>query len=224
MLQNQKLKDNNGYQVALFPLEVVSISQGWYETFSHDPDNSYATDLLGRNLEGGRVFRAPCYAPVDIKLLWTDVSNCCALWQSLEKVHFADNTLDYLGIIVYHDNDIENGTYSEIGTVKLQGEIFNRTGTGGKVTGDHVHLETGKGEVNLNQNKFHFLDTTDCKRIVPDEVLFVNDTIVNEYPRYNWKIFEGGVVPEPPEPTPTEKNKNIQKWFITRNKKILIKY
>lgn len=51
-------------------------------------------------------------------------------------------------------------------------------------------METGKGQVNLNDYKYHFLDTTSCKRIVPDNVLFVNDTIVTPRQNYNWKTFE----------------------------------
>ena len=147
-----------------------------------------------------------------------------ALWQSVNPVHFADDTLDYLGIIVYHDNDITNGTYSNVGDIKRQGEIFNHTGTGGNVTGDHVHLETGKGQVNLSQYRYHFLDSTDCKRIVPDNALFVNDTIVTPYPRYSWKTYQGGVVPPGPGPGPTPTGKNSNKWFKTKCKKIIIKY
>ncbi len=114
-----------------------------------------------------------------------------ALWQSLEPVHFANDSIDYLGIIVYHDNDIENGTYSSVGTIKRQGEIFNRTGTGGFATGDHVHLEVGKGQVNLATDYlYHFRDDTNCKRIVPDNVLFTNDTITPTYQGYNWKTYE----------------------------------
>ena len=200
MYAGQQLQDDNGKQVCLFPLTGFSISQAWYESFSHDSSRYYATDFVALDSNGNRQFRAPCYAPVDIKLLWKDPVECCALWQSVEQVHFADNTLDYLGIIVYHDNDISNGTYSNVGDIKRQGEIFNRTGTGGNVTGDHVHLETGKGEVNLSQYRYHFLDSTSCRRLVPDDALFVNDTLVTPKAQYNWKTFEGGVVP--PTPTP----------------------
>ena len=166
--------------------------------------------------------------------MWKDPVECCALWQSLEQVHFADNTLDYLGLIVYHDNDISNGTYSNVGDIKRQGEIFNHTGTGGNVTGDHVHLETGKGEVNLSQYRYHFLDSTSCRRLVPDDALFVNATIVTPKAQYNWKEFQGGVVPpdppdppdppEPPTPTPSEHNNLWKKWFLMRNKKIILRY
>lgn len=82
--------------------------------------------------QGQRELRAPCYAPVDIELKYVDPTECMALWVSTDTVHFADDTIDYLSIIVYHDNDIANGTYSSVGTIKRQGEIFNRTGTGRK--------------------------------------------------------------------------------------------
>lgn len=160
------------------------------------------------------------------------------MWQSLNPVHFADGSLDYLGLIVYHDNDIQNGTYSSVGTIKRQGEIFNRSGTGGNVSGDHLHLETGKGQVNLQSDYlYHFRDNTSCKRIVPDRALFVNDTLVvpDQYSSgYNWLIYDGGVVPpqppdppdppDPPTPTPTDHNNLWKKWYLLRNKKINFKY
>lgn len=228
MLPNQRLNDPNGNQVALFPLVGFSISQPWYGTYSHEGGATYyATDFVALDSNGNTQTRAPCYAPVDMQLLWKEVPNCVALWQSVNPVHFADNTLDYLGIIVYHDNDIENGTYSPVGTIKRQGEIFNRSGTGGHASGDHVHLETGKGQVNLQTDYlYHFRDNTGCKRIVPDDALFVNDTRVTPYPRYNWKIYEGGVVPPGPGPgpEPTRNNNNWKKWALSRSKKIILKY
>lgn len=169
--------------------------------------------------------RAPCYAPVDIQLLWYDTTECCALWQSVNQVHFADGSKDYLGIIVYHDNDIANGTYSSIGTIKRQGEVFNHTGTGGNVTGDHVHLETGKGQVNLLQYRYHFLETTSCKRIKPDEALFINDTVIypdihDYYLGYHFVEYDGGITP-----TPSVNIKSKFPWVLyarkLRNKKFL---
>ncbi len=221
MLPNQTLYDSMNRQVCLFPLEAFKITQPWWGTVSHQGGATYyATDFVGYNEQGQSITRAPCYAPVDIKLLWIGVTDCVALWQSVDQVHFADGSIDYLGIIVYHDNDIQNGTYSPIGTIKRQGEIFNRTGTGGNVSGDHVHLETGKGKVNLEQYTYHFTDATDCRRIVPDDALFINDTIIvpSEYDSgYSWKTYEGGH----PSPTPTSKNSN--KWLGARAKRINIR-
>lgn len=133
MRANQKMYDDNGYQVALFPLEGFHISQTDMETYSHNPPLYWATDYLGWNLFG-RVYRDPCFAPVDIKCIWLDKAVCVAVWESLAPVHLANGMIDYLTITVYHDQDITNGLIT-VGTFKQQGEQFNRTGTGGHVTG-----------------------------------------------------------------------------------------
>ena len=117
---------------------------------------------------------------------------------------------------MYHDNDITNGTYASVGDIVTQGQIFNRSGTGGNVTGDHVHLETGKGQVNLSQYKYHFLDSTNCKRIVPDSALFVNDTYVTPKAQYNWIEYDGGITP--PTPTPTVVKKSKFPWVLYARK------
>ena len=119
---------------------------------------------------------------------------------------------------MYHDNDITNGTYASVGDVVQQGQIFNRSGTGGNVTGDHVHLETGKGQVNLSQYRYHFYDTTDCKRIVPDHALFVNDTYVTPRAQYNWVEFDGGITPPPIPPTPIVLKKTKFPWVLYARK------
>ena len=134
MRAGQKLYDNNAIQVALFPLSGFHISQRDDETFSHNPSRYWATDYLGWN-SSGRVYRDPCYAPVDIKCVWLDRTECMAIWESLLPVHLANGMTDqYLTLIVYHDQDITNGLITT-GTIKRQGEQFNRTGTGGQVTG-----------------------------------------------------------------------------------------
>ncbi len=188
----QTMRDPQGYEIPLFPIEELYISQGDTGTYSHDYSRYYATDCLGY-VNGQRVNRCPCYAPVTIKLLWKDSTECCAMWQSVNQVHFADGSIDYMGIIVYHDNDIQNGTYYSVGTVKNQGEIFNKTGTGGNVTGDHVHIEIGKGVPNLSQYRYHFLENTRCKRIRIFNAIFINDTpIIQNWTGYTWTTYEGG--------------------------------
>ena len=136
----------------MFPLEEIYISQADYGSFSHE-DWYYATDYLGY-VNGSRVNRCECYAPVDIECIWINLTECVALWQSVEKVQLANGMIDYLGLIVYHDNDIQNGLIT-VGTKKLQGELFNKTGTGGDVSGDHLHLETGYGkyETSISRSK-----------------------------------------------------------------------
>ena len=223
MRANQKLYDDNGYQVALFPLEGFHVSQADNGTYSHGGGALYwATDYLGWNLFG-RVYRDPCYAPVDIKCIWLNKANCVAVWESLQKVHLANGMIDFLTLTVYHDQDITNGLIT-VGTVKQQGQQFNRTGTGGNVTGDHVHLETGYGRYTLPYNtsgnhsdnyKFHITDYTTCKRLHNYDALFINDTFPIQSPSYyNWRVYEGGS----PTPTPPSKKKYRFKWVLYANK------
>lgn len=196
MIAGQKLKDKNNKQVALFPLPYINVTQADDETYSHE-DWYYATDYLGWG-ENGRIYRCDCYAPVDIKCIYVDTTECMAVWESLEKVHLANDMIDYLGLIVYHDNDITNGLVA-VGTIKYQGDTFNKTGTGGNVTGDHMHLETGYGKFSqpnvstargTANYKYHFTDYTDVKRLHNYEALFINSTINYYSPSYYiWKNY-----------------------------------
>ena len=51
-------------------------------------------------------------------------------------------------------------------------------------------METGIGQVNLNDYRYHFTDNSQCKRIVPDDALFVNDTYVTQLSGYNWSTYD----------------------------------
>ena len=214
MRAGQTLYDNNGKQVALFPLTGFHISQRDDETYSHNPSRYWATDYLGWN-SNGRVYRDPCYAPVDLKLVWKNTTECMAIWESLNPVHLANNMIDYLTIIVYHDNDIQNNTYSSIGTIKRQGEQFNKTGTGGNVTGDHVHLETGYGKFSSPANHYHIENSGGVHRLHNYDALFINDTSPYQSPgNYSWKTFQGG---SPIPPTPSGKKYHF-KWVLYARK------
>lgn len=229
MRANEKMYDNNGKQVALFPLESFVISQADTETYSHNPSVYWATDYLGYNLAGNRVYRAPCYAPVDLKLLWFDPSYPVAVWESLQPVHLANNMIDYLTVLVYHDNDVANGVYS-VGDIKRQGEVFNKTGTlnHGSTVGDHMHLETGYGKYNLSYStgagtaeyKYHITDYTTVKRLHNYDALFINDTVprtTSQYPTtYPWKTFQGGS----PIPPSEYKRYHFKFYLFKRNRQM----
>ena len=218
MRAHQTLYDDNNYQVALFPLEGFSVSQADNGTYSHGGGQVYwATDYLGLDSQGNRIYRDPCYAPVDIKCIWLNRTECVAVWESLDRVHLANGMIDYLTITVYHDNDIQDGV-TQVGTIKRQGEMFNKTGVGGQVSGDHVHLETGYGRYTSSSSssygtseyKYHITDWTAPKRLHNYDALFINDTTPHTSPSYyNWKTFSGGH----PSPTP-ESRKYRFKWVL----------
>lgn len=203
MIAGQTMRDRQGYQVALFPMEGFHISQTDYGTFSHGGGAVYwATDYLGYSASG-RILRCPCYAPVDIKLIFKNRTESMCVWESLTPVHLANGMIDYLTITCYHDDDIENNNYYAIGTIKRQGEEFFKTGTGGTATGDHLHLETGYGKYNTSSSssagtaeyKFHITDYTTPKRLHNYDALFINDTNPIQTPEhYDWKTF---IAPSP---------------------------
>lgn len=226
MRPNQKMYDSNGKQIALFPLEAFVITQRDIDTYSHNPSVYWATDYMGWSANG-RVYRDPCYAPVDLKLIWQDTSYPVAVWESLEKVHLANGVIDYLTLTVYHDNDVYNGVY-HVGDIKRQGTVFNKTGTynnGTSSVGDHLHLETGRGRYTSPNNtgpntlnyKYHITDYTAPKRLHNYDALFINNTTpytTSQYPyTYPWKTFQGG------SPTPTPEYKKYRfKWVLYANK------
>lgn len=202
MLAGQTMRDRNGFQIALFPLNGFHISQTDYGTFSHHGGVEYwATDYLGWAPITGRVYRDPCYAPVDIKLIFKNATECMAVWESVSRVHLANGMIDFLTITCYHDNDIENNNYYPVGTIKRQGEEFFKTGTGGTATGDHLHMETGYGRYitptstdrGTLEYKYHITDYTRPKRLHNYDALFINDTSPIETPEhYDWKTYNGG--------------------------------
>ena len=204
MLAHQTLVDDDGYQVALFPLEYMNISQGEGGSYSHS--GSYAIDFLGWGANG-RVYNCPCYAPVDLKCVYA-TSDSYRIFESLDKVHLADGTLSYLTIWFNHG---DHNASIHLGDIFRQGEQCNETGTTGFATGDHSHIIVGKGkyigqkQVNGNwtlKNQVHMYNT-----------LFVNDTVlINDY-NYNWRVFQGGH----PTPTPTPQKYNF-KWVLYANK------
>ena len=204
MRAGQTLYDDDNNQVCLFPLEYMNISQGEGGSYSHS--GTYAVDFLGWG-PNGRVYECPCYAPVDIKCVYAPSSNTYRIYESLNKVHFADGSLDYLTIWFNHGNHNAN---IHVGDIFPMGTKCNETGVSGQVTGDHSHIICGKGkytgqkQVNGNwtlKNQVHIYNA-----------LFVNDTVlVNDY-NYNWKTFEGG------NPNPPSMKKYRFKWVLYANK------
>lgn len=201
----QRMYDSNGYEVALFPLEEMSISQGENGQLSHQL--TYNIDFLGY-VNGIRVFNCPMYAPVTLKVvsLWDYNGSHTVTFESVSPVHLANGQIDYLTIGCTHDN---NPPYHTIGDVIQQGNIFYHTGTYGGVTGDHVHMTIGQGHfgsyiLRYQTPQYYCYDLSN--RIHMYDGLYVNDTTILDGEGYDWKTFQGGS-PEPPTPTPTYKHK-----------------
>lgn len=206
MRAGQTMIDNDGYQVALFPLEYMNISQGEGGSYSHS--GSYAIDFLGWG-SGGRVYNCPCYAPVDLKCVYAS-SISYRIFESVNKVHLADGSLNYLTIWFNHG---DHNSSIHVGDRFPQGTQCNETGTTGGGTGDHTHIICGLGKY-IGQKKVNG-NWTLKNQMHCYNALFVNDTVlINDY-NYNWREFQGGS----PSPTPIPTDKRYRfKWVLYANK------
>ena len=202
MKPNEKLIDSKtGCEVALFPLEYLNMSQDEGGDFSHA--GTLAMDFLGWGISG-RLLKCPYYAPVSCTCIGsTESAN--RIWQSNNKVLFADGTVDYMTWVQAHDNNPH-----PVGTVLNQGDLLGHTGTAGNVTGDHLHLNVAKGKyANWEQvppnnnwqlkNSIHIYDA-----------LFVNDTVIIRGFNKPWITYSG--------PSQILRSKSKFKWVLYANK------
>lgn len=206
MTAGERLIADDGYEVMLFPLEYMNISQGEGGTGSHQ--GTYSMDFLGWDANG-RVYHCPVYAPCSCKCTNTswDETGGSRVFTSLNKVHCPDGTFDYITFNTVHDNNPIASLNQEF----TQGDLIAHTGTAyhsGSV-GDHVHLnvargtyqgfyDVGTGHYQLRNSK-HIYDT--C---------FVNDTVIIDGLSYAWRIYQGGHTPD--------YRKYKFKWVLYANK------
>lgn len=120
---------------AVLMMDYLNITQGSNGSFSHSGD--MAIDIAGKDT-GIDPLKAP-FTGI-IKKIYND-SN--AVWlESIDKVLYADGTVDYMTVLTIHDNDISN---LKVGMKINQGEVYYNEGTKGYATGNHIHLAVGKG-------------------------------------------------------------------------------
>lgn len=125
---------------AILPMQNMSISQGRYGNYSHKNLNAY--DLNGEDGSRER-FRAPCEVVLVKKLAkaTTGFANTL-IYQSVDKVDFADGRREYVTFALTHCNNINEFVLNKI---YKQWDVIYYEGTTGKATGNHVHFEIGLG-------------------------------------------------------------------------------
>ena len=170
----------DGIQDFLCPFTDMYITQGAGGSYSHA--GTMANDVRG--LEPG--VRYPYYAPCDCKLIWRDLSTGEGMWQSLNKVRFANGNIDYATFVTVHDNTFD----ANVGQVVPQGEQLGNMGDKGNATGVHCHIEIAQHNysiANWHQNQYGnwcFPDETDT-----DDCYFMNNTNIMNYKEANWKYI-----------------------------------
>lgn len=166
-------------QKPLYPLKNMRITQG-YGTGTHI--DSFAIDDGGFDSGIENIF-AP-FTGV-IKKIYKDDAN--EVWlESLDKVEYPDGTIDYMTIMFAHCNDVSN---LRINQIISQGTAFYSEGTKGNASGNHCHIECGRGMftgTGWYKNNSGFWNINNSKK--PQECFWVDDTIniINDN-NYNFK-------------------------------------
>lgn len=201
MTAGQQMVDEQGNEIALFPLEYMNISQGEGGSYSHS--GTYSIDFMGWGANG-RILKCPYYAPFTCKVV--QHASYYNVWQSTNQV-ITPTGKKYVSFVVMHDDDPPPS-----GTLKQQGELIGHTGTktspgGTPVTGDHVHINgangtfqgwTQQGKQLKNYNHLYNL-------------FYINDTVIINGYGYSWKTYQGGITPYPA-------TKYHFKWVLYANK------
>ena len=152
----------------IFPTKYMRITQG-YEEGTHK--DSYAIDNAGKDYNIEKI-----YAPFTgiIKKIYPNDAN--EVWlESKEKVEYPDGTIDYMTIMFAHANDVSN---LFVGKEIRQNEAFYEEGTKGNTTGNHCHIECGRGKFTGSgwyENSSGYWSINNRKK--PEECLWIDDSI-----------------------------------------------
>lgn len=178
MRAGEKLVAPDGYEVALFPCEVL------YLTESRDPDEHdvLALDFLPRNLAGQAITAMPCYAPFSGTIVYTSNDHNLIL-ESDDKVHMPDGSLEYGRVLVAHSFVAPvSGTHYD------QGDLFYRTGNYGQSSGEHLHMEVAHVSSKSVQ-KWNTGGVGIYGAIHMWNALYVNNTYLLRPEDYPWKEY-----------------------------------
>ena len=123
-----------GIEDFLCPFTDMYITQGSNSSFSHK--GVMANDVRGRVSGVKYAYYAPCTS----RCLRTYPSSGQAMWQSVNKVRFANGRIDYATYMTAHDDTLN--TY--VGKIINQGERLGNMGTKGNATGVHCHIQVSQ--------------------------------------------------------------------------------
>lgn len=145
MIKGQKLVAADGYEVALYPLESIRITQSYAGSTSHGGKTVKNTGLWDVTGVSGDNPKGAIYAPVTMICKAVKkgyASGNQTILQSVNKVHLGNNTIGYLIFGYGHDANLD----VEVGKIYEQGTKIGDCGSYGNVTGVHSHLIIGTGE------------------------------------------------------------------------------
>ena len=187
----------------LYPSKNMRITQT-YNVGSHI--DSYAIDEAGLDSNISTL-----YAPFTgiIKKIYPQDAN--EVWlESIEPVEYPDGTVDYMTIMFAHANDISN---LFVGKKIKRKEPFYSEGTKGNATGNHCHIECGKGKfigTGWYKNNGGSYSINNKKK--PEECLWIDESIkVIDSKGLNFKRIKTQTteLKPPSQENPNEEQKNV---------------
>lgn len=195
----------------LFPSEYMRITQGYNEG-THK--NSFAIDNADKDSGISNIY-AP-YTGIIKKIYPTDANE---VWlESVDKVEYPDGTIDYLTMLFAHANEVEN---LFVGKLIKKGEVFYKEGTKGNASGNHCHIECGRGKFTgsgWHKNESGYWSINNGKK--PEDCLWIDDSIkILNNNAYNFKkISTKPVDKEELNQEDTEKPEDKQEKHIENEK------
>ena len=196
MKKNQK-SIRDGIEDFLCPFTDMYITQGSNMKPSHM--GIMANDVRGYS----KGVRYPYYAPCKLKCIKIYKDSGQVMWQSVNKVRFANGRVDYATIMTAHDDSMD----AKVGQIVEQGSQLGNMGAKGNASGVHCHIQISQSNdtswIKNNYGIYHFNNEYDL-----DDCYFTDDTNIIEGMGGNWKTT-----------TDIEINKqyinldsNIEKW------------
>ena len=201
-----------GIEDFLCPFTDMYITQGSNSRPSH-------MGIMANDVRGAKSgVRYPYYAPCTCKCIKTYPSSGQAMWQSTNKVRFANGRVDYATFMTVHDNTFD----AKVGQVVPQGSQLGNMGTKGNATGVHCHIEVSQSkDTSWTKNRYgvwHFNNEYDL-----DDCYFVDGTNIINGMGGNWRTTNK----VPVTPTDTKNYVNlpptINKWAFYNLKDVPVK-
>ncbi len=186
MVKGQK-SVRDGIEDFLCPFTDMYISQGSNGAYSHK--GIMANDVRGK--QSG--IRYPYYAPCTCKCLKTYPKTGQVMWQSVNKVRFANGRIDYATFMTAHDETMD----AKVGQIIEQGLQLGNMGKKGfsNMTGVHCHIEVSQSNdiswIKNQYGNYHFNNEYDL-----EECYFVDNTNIIKGLGGNWRTTDDVVVRE----------------------------
>lgn len=166
-----------GIEDFLCPFTDMYITQGSNSEFSHK--GIMANDVRG--LESG--VRYPYYAPCDMVCKAVYKESGQSMWQSINKVRFANGRIDYATVMIAHSDSQD----CYIGQRISQGDQWDNMGTKGNATGVHCHIQTEQGsDTSWYKNKYGIYQFNN--EVDLDDMYFVDNTNILNGMGGNWRL------------------------------------